>query len=262
MSASKSNTDVIKQDDKYILETTHVSQRIVITQMVKTELMKVTAPLQDNFGFSVGSEFATPFDIQNQNNMMAKFLYLTNQSQKIGIRMNKMYSNPVPTEISFDMEFSAYYNAFHEVVVPSVILMTMSLGRAVKWEDLTEKMKTYISAIPKVWASTASAADSVANLITAGNATEIATPTNKAMDLLGIIEAPTVTTIKFGNTYTLTDCFITHVGVKFSNVLDTSGYPTSAVCSVTATPQGYPIAEDVIGYFAGSNPKTTKSPQV
>ena len=78
----------------------------------------VQAPLPDDFGFTVGNVYSTPFDTGGLSETMQKALALTSKatdtsafSGKLGITMDKVFTNPEPTEISFDLEFTAFYDA-------------------------------------------------------------------------------------------------------------------------------------------------------
>lgn len=235
----------------YFVENSNESQRIIITQ---DDGYTVEAPLPDGFGFTAGSEFSTPFDTGSMNATLSKVLVLSNISQKAGIRMKKMFANPVPTEISFDMEFNSYYDAKNEVIRPAMYLMNMAVGRNEEWDGLKDDMESLLATIGGAITTGAEYAG-VDFLKNTKAEAKIKTTTDqdkvlsKGMDLIGIIRGPNAVTIKFGKTLNLEDCFITSVGVKFSNVLDIYGLPTSCVCSVTATPQQSPIMDDINGYF-------------
>jgi hypothetical protein len=178
--------------------------------------------------------------------------------------MKKFYSAPTPTEISFDMEFTSYYNAYGEVVVPAVLLMQLSLGRRLDLATLESKIRKILGQIKAGYQTAAKSIDAATGInidfkdITVPPApnneyTQAAsTGASKSMDLFGFVSAPETSVIRFGDVFTLETAYITHVGVKFSNILDITGMPTSCVCSVTATLEQYPVAEDILDMF-GSN---------
>lgn len=247
---------------RYLKEVTLPEQRITITQRKTSaaDAMVVTAPLPDGFGLTVGSEFATPFDSGNVNSTLSKILTVANISQKASIRMKKMYSNPTPTEISFDMEFTSHYDAMSEVVLPAVQLMAMSLGRTLTWESLTESIEEITKAVTNVAGASMEmvGADKYIDKIQAdvpkvesgeGNGEVLSENVSKVADLFNIIQGPPTVEVKFGNVMTLRECFITSVGTRFSNVLDINGKPTSAVCSVTVTPRQAPVMDELADYF-------------
>jgi hypothetical protein len=238
----------------YFVDNSLEEQRIIITQRYRGEAMRVQAPLPDGFGLTVGSEFATPFDTGNVNSTLSKALTIANISQKASIRMKKMYANPTPTEISFDMEFNSYYNAMEEVVLPTVRLMGMSLGRSLDWPGLKHDIEKLLK---KAEEGINMASEAVGAGAPLKNAAESVPNTNekvdenisKVADLFNIIQGPPTVEVKFGKVMRLGECYITSVGAKFSNVLDVNGYPTSCVCSVTVTPRQAPVMDDLVKYF-------------
>jgi hypothetical protein len=254
---------VMKPDMRRLEETTLKSQRITVSQYIGQNKIEVAAPLPDNFGLTVGSEFATPFDTGTANSLLSKALYLSDVAQKIGMRMKKFYSAPTPTEISFDMEFTSYYNAYGEVVVPAVLLMQLSLGRRLDLATLEGKIHKVLDKIKAGYQSAARVVDAKTGVDFNLNKEMPPMPNNeytqaastgasKAMDLFGFVSAPETSVIRFGDVFTLDAAYITHVGVKLSNVLDTAGMPISCVCSVTATLEQYPVAEDILDMFGGN----------
>lgn len=235
---------------RYLEETTLPEQRITITQRFSEQSWKVHAPLPDNFGLTVGSEFATPFDTGNVNSTLSKALTIANISQKASIRMMKMYSNPTPTEISFDMEFVSFYDAYAEVVYPTVVLMGMSLGRSLDWPGLKADIEALLRKANE-GISKAGEAIGAGDVLKNAKASVPTSDKNisKTADLFNIIQGPPTVEVRFGKVMRLGECFITSVGAKFSNVLDVNGYPTSCVCSVTVTPRQAPIMDDLYKYF-------------
>lgn len=210
----------------------------------------VYAPLPETFGFTVGSEFSAPFDTGISSGLVQKALAIGSISQKIGLRMKKMYANPEPTEISFDLEFNAYYSAADEVVVPVIKLAAMSLGRSI--EDLNERAQ---EAIRRIGQTAGDVGDLVSGK-TEGYLDEGSSTggiVKRIANLIGLIEGPNTQTIMFGNLYTIDNCYITSISPQFSNVLDKDGFPLSAICSVTVTLEQYPIADDVIDWFDNSS---------
>jgi hypothetical protein len=256
---------VMKPDMRRLEETTLKSQRITVSQYVGQNKIEVAAPLPDNFGLTVGSEFATPFDTSTANSLLSKALYLSDVAQKVGMRMKKYYSAPTPTEISFDMEFTSYYNAYGEVVVPAVLLMQLSLGRRLDLATLEGKIRKILDKIKAGYQTAARSIDKSTNGAVDFNLKDdlpelpnneytqaASTGASKAMDLFGFVSAPETSVIRFGDVFTLETAYITHVGVKFSNILDTAGMPTSCVCAITATLEQYPVAEDILDMFGGA----------
>lgn len=207
----------------------------------------VLAPLPETFGFTVGSEFSAPFDVSLGSGILQKTLAITNISQKLGLRMKKMYANPEPSEISFDLEFQSYYSAADEVIIPIIRLAVMSLGKQVTTEDLKEKKERVEAIVSDKIAGSVDLIEKVTSEEdSSGRGAEYA---KNILDFIGIIQGPDIQTIRFGNIYTIERCYITSMSPQFSNVLDKRGYPVSATCSVTATIEQYPIADDMLEWF-------------
>ena len=219
---------------------------------------KVEAPLPNDFGFTVGSEYTTPFDIGSMSSGLQKLYAVGGISNPVGIRMRKMYANPEPTEISFDMEFAAYYSAKEEVVIPVVTLMAMSLGREAKYADIEAALRKMGAAAVKgasligFGEEQADSANQTANETADSIADEkYAKAGDRLMGLIGLIKSPEIVTLKFGDFLIIDNAFITSTGVQFSNTLDKDGYPMSAKVSVTCTLQVAPIADDIVKMFSG-----------
>lgn len=219
---------------------------------------KVEAPLPPDFGFTVGSEYTTPFDIGSMSSGLQKLYAVGQISNPVGLRMRKMYANPEPTEISFDMEFAAFYSAKEEVVMPVVVLTTMCLGREAKYEDIEKTVRKMGAAAVK-GASLIGFGGDEANQANqaAGTAadtirdSQYADAGDRLMGLIGLIKAPEIVTIKFGDFMIIDNAFITSTALQFSNTVDKDGYPMSAKVSVTCTLQVAPIADDVVKMFGG-----------
>lgn len=238
---------------------------------------KVEAPLPPDFGFTVGSEYTTPFDVGNISGNIQKLYAVLGISNPVGLRMRKLYANPEPSEISFDMEFAAYYSAKEEVVLPIVTLLMMSLGHVTTNADIEAYIKRFANLAAKGIALTGEAAETVellsggaADAINSGatytegavdTATDVATETlndgtvsavtGSILDLINLISAPEPCILRFGDFITLPKVFVTSTAVQFSNVLDKDGYPMSGTVSVTCVPQLAILADD-IGPMFGS----------
>lgn len=215
---------------------------------------RVEAPLPPDFGFTVGSEYTTPFDMGNISGTLQKLYAVGGVSNPVGLRMRKMYANPEPTEISFDMEFAAYHSAKEDVVVPIVTLMVMSLGRVVTHADI----ENAIAKMAELGAEGASLFGFGGEAAAAGDSAQAAVRdpstaqnSSRILDMINLITAPDVATLKFGDFLTIDKAYITSTGVQFSNILDRDGYPMSGKVSVTATVQIAPIADDVVRFFGG-----------
>lgn len=247
---------------RYLEERTTPAQRITIRSrahpssaksgMAENGQITVIAPLPDNFGMTVGSEYSSPFEGGGATGAVSKLLSMANVGQKLAISMDRKYNNPERSEISFEMEFAAYYDAKTEVLIPVMKLLYMTLGRNLDWASGENMIKTVIQKI-----NDASSAVAGAGLDFAEVDLEPPPPppesvesgTNKMFELLSIIQGPPTCTIRFGDTMVLSKCFLSSSGVQFSNILDPDGIPMSAKVSVTALLQKAPVAEDISGIF-------------
>lgn len=216
---------------------------------------KVEAPLPPDFGFTVGSEYSTPFDVGTLSGNLAKAYAVAEISNPVGLRMRKMYTNPEPTELSFDMEFAAYYSAKEEVVVPIITLICMGLGRVTRNEDIERMIERFGRAAAKgvslIGLETDAPSEYVEDAKETINQDGVREKTTKLLDLIQLITAPEICTLKFGEFLIIDNVFITSTAVQFSNVLDKDGYPLSGTVSVTCTLQVAPVADDIINMFGG-----------
>ena len=208
---------------------------------IENNTNRVEAPLHNDFGFTVGSEYTTPFDIGTVSGMLQKSMAVAGVSSPVGLRMRKMYANPEPTELSFKMSFDAYYDAHTEVISPVVTLVTMGLGREMRDTDVTDKLSALSGIIDTVTGTTI---DTSSVSPDSGKGVS-----SKVLGLIKMINAPQVCTLHFGDFLTFDNVYITSTAVTFSNNLDENGIPMSAEVNVTCTLQIAPIADDILRYF-------------
>jgi hypothetical protein len=236
------------------------SSLIKITRYASEGLstVQIVAPLPSDFGFTVGSEFSAPFDVSMSAGLLQKVLALQGISQKIGIRMRNMYANPVPTEISVELEFAAYNNAADDVVVPVVNLAAISLGTALDSEATEAKInkakeKIYQMSKMVPLYDTLPQEQNTGGVEEAGR--EIPDSLKQTFDniskFLGLIRGPEPLVLEFGNFIRIPDVYITSMAPQFSNVLDKAGLPMYCKCPVTFTLEKYPTSPDVTGWFTG-----------
>ncbi len=221
---------------------------------LKTGTFRIEAPLPPDYGFTVGSEYTTPFDVGTMSSGLQKLYAVGRISNPVGLRMRKMYANPEPTEISFDMEFAAYYSAKEEVAIPMISLMMMSLGHVVAYEDVKgavewmgkmagEGVNFFNGAGEKEVEQGVQATQGVVEN------EQVKTHTTKVLGLINLITAPDKVTVEFGTFLKIPNAFITSTACTFSNVLDKDGYPMSGKVSVTCTLETAPVADDVGNMF-------------
>lgn len=220
------------QDDRFIIK----------MKPVGNEELAVKAPLPENFGFTVGSEFSAPFDAQFVGGAIQKAFAASGVSSKLGVSTRKMYSNPEPTEISFDMQFEAYESAMDDVLIPIIKLMSMSIGRRMSLTDAANTIEELINSLSRRLrgeeAFSPGTLSSSATSGTAGNAAD------RVFGFLGFIAGPSLVKLRFGNIITFKNTYVTSVAPSFSNILDPDGVPMSATVSVTCILEEDPTLND------------------
>lgn len=210
----------------------------------------VDCPLPDNFGFTVGSVFSTPFDTGAISGLLAKPLAATDVGLAQTISMNKVFMNPEPTEISFEMEFSAFYSAKTEVLAPIIKLLQMSLSSKLTVQKSADKIQDLINRLSGLGVSLSDSDNGISNAAEQSEFTK--TTGDAALGLIGFLQAPSTVNIMFGDLIYIRDAFVSNVGVRFSNKLDISGIPMSATCSVSIILQRPPTIETIADeWFSG-----------
>lgn len=225
------------------------SQKIQIEQKVEgSTVLRVASFLPDGFGMSVGSAFTDPANINLANFLggksqtaIAGASRLTGISPRISTNSNTFYAGPEPTEISFEMQFSAYYSAYNEVILPVMNLLSMSVGNDIKDPLFLELYNEYV-AKETVGAINQRVIDEF------GEEEAI----DDAAAQVGIIRGPRYCKVSFGTTMVIDRAYVSSVGAKFSNVLDSQGYPISCDCSVTIKVVKNPVRKEVLGYFSNA----------
>lgn len=240
---------------RYLKETIDPKYRIAISSQNPASSdvfgnLLVESALPDEFGFTVSSNYSTPFDTQSLGEILQKGSAIAGISQKTAFAMNKAFINPEPSEISFEMHFDAFYSARMEVLLPVFRLLEMSLPTLLTYESAKERITQVIESIKESLGGTQvdeSIFDGIRNTFSRNPDEEVQETIDKGLALLRVLSSPSTVNIQFGNTYVLTDTYISSVSVSFSNVLDGEGLPLSAVCSVTALPRRVPTKELIAG---------------
>lgn len=218
---------------------------------IYNEDYSVYATLPSEFGFTVGSEYSEPFDSGAMSSSWQKaFAVAGIANSKFGMRMQKMFTNPEPTEMSISIDFFAYKSAKDEVFMPIVYLCLMTLGSNLTWDDVSTKARELAELIQ-------SGADTV-NLVTGLNEQVDTSDINvdqenqyggRMLDLVGLIQSPKKVAVKFGTFMHWRNMYITSVSPNFHTILDKDGFPTKASVSLTITPEYYPIADEMLENF-------------
>lgn len=223
-------------------------QKIIIKGKVDGgTVSRVEAPLPDGFGMSVGSSFTDPQNIDLASIAggvgalnkiaapLASQVRRAGYSTKITSNTNIFYAGPEPTEISFEMNFNAYYSAREEVATPVALLMAMSVGRGRSFLSQNEEFPAILRQV-------------LTTLRTEGVDVDEDGVEEDAADF-GFIKRPPYCYVAFGRALTFKECFISSVGVKFSNVLDNEFLPMSASCAVTIKLRRNPVQDEIGRYF-------------
>jgi len=216
---------------------------------VVTHVGIVEAPLPDNVGYSLGSNYSAPFEGQFLSGAAAKAAVFAGYPPQFGVSTTKFYSSPEPSEISFELEFNAYYDAADEVLIPVARLMVAALGIETTLQDLKEELGDMYAAITSRFGSALGLSGDEDNPMSADGG-EIEERANELSEVIGFIRAPErPATIYVGNMFTLEEVYISSVTPQFSNVLDSRGYPLSATVSMTAVFRKSPLAGDTARAF-------------
>lgn len=242
--------------------------KIRFTKVQDDSIGYIEAPLPEQFGMTVGSEFSAPFDASALAGILqkAKLPFAGGLSRRVGVVTTKMYSNPEPTEISFDLEFHAETSARHEVLEPIVSLMTLSLGSYYDSQTISDEISKIRGGIGKLYnllgGDEGAEEDSFSGDFIPGGEVDVTSmegvfggsgPSEEGVDnalaFIGLIKAPSLVRVDFGHVFSLSPVWVSSVGVQFSNVLDAEGFPLSATASVTIVLQRDPVANDVKRFF-------------
>ena len=233
---TKAQTHPSLSDDRFTLR---IRQR-------SPSALTVKAPLPDEFGFTVGSEFSAPFDGQFLSGALAKAAASLGVASKRGVQTRKLYTSPEPTEISFDMHFEAYEDAVVDVYYPTIKIMSMSLGSELDLKDTGKKVEEITNSIGSSVNGLLGidrdkideAGDTIRELATGDpNA-------SKAWDFLNFLEGPPTVKLRFGRVITFPNAYISSVSPSFSNIMDNNGIPMSCTVSVTAILEKDPVVDD------------------
>ena len=202
---------------------------------------RVKAPLPEQFGYSVGSEIGTPFAGYATEGALSKVLALQfGVSSRVGLITQKLYQGPQETELSFDLNFNAYYSSKLEVVAPIVKLMLMSVGQEQSVADSKEGV------LNKVRGLLTAGENITTGMVDAFTEDDLSFEDGSAAELIRFMRTSSLCTVKVGKIFTLKKVFISNVTPSFSNVLDNEFLPMSASCNVTIELQS-PMTKIEIG---------------
>jgi len=225
-------------DRRFTIEVSSILDRGSAAGLKK---IRVLCPLPENFGFTVGSEFTAPFDANFVSGAMQKGAAMMGVSSKLGVSTKKMYSSPEPTEISFDMQFETYADAFNDVYVPVIYMMALGIGRRLELADAGKVLDETLSAAGNAMGRPM---DTDIEGILSNDDNEVVDAAGRVFGFLSFISGPPIAKIRFGNVITFKNAYITSVAPQFSNIMDSAGVPMSATVSVTAILEEDPTLND------------------
>ena len=220
---------------------------------IKTHVGEVQAPLPDNIGFSVGSEYSSPFEANLLSGTLGKIAIASGRAPKVGISTTKFYTSPEPSEISLDLEFNAYYSAREEVVVPVARLMVAALGIETTYREMKEELQEMLRKIRGFagFGNIGTEEGEMADNRDTSTIDDIERDADELSEIIGFIRAPSTTSIIYiGSFCVLDNVYISSVTPQFSNVVDANGYPLSATVSLTAVLRKSPTANDMARAFS------------
>lgn len=211
----------------------------------------VLAPLPNDFGFTLANNYTTPFDVGSLGGGLAKANAIYgkmsgghNYATAPGIGSDKVFTNPEPSEISFDLDFSAYYSTIDEVAVPVLELLRMTAVDAVDYDEGMDMLGQILGTLKGAIGMSNEPVDldSFTN-----NSTD--KTGSKIMGILNFMKGPGKVNVHFGEVFTIIDAFVSSLSVQFSNKVDAQGIPLSAKCSVTLALEHVPTNKNVAQWF-------------
>lgn len=191
-----------------------------------TQGVRVRAHMPENISFGVGSRFTDPFArYSNDGTLHALFTEFSQKSLNTGFVTKKVFTGPEQPDITLDIKFEAFYDAYEEVVAPVRELMKMSTG----------------------------VNEDVVNLLDEEGKKQLNEKVANAASELTFIKAPKKYTIKIGKLARMPNVYISAVNVNFSSVLDYNHFPMSADVSVTLIPETPYTQAEVLYMFGSAN---------
>lgn len=223
---------------------------------------RVSAPLPDNFGFSLANDISAPFGAYALAGDLTKLLALYGVGTEVGLTSTKFFTGMNQPDISADLTFKAYESSKKDVMVPVLTLATMSSG--IFLPTIGDK---------KVGTSKTSAVDIITWILNKVGATVDdlvkefgGTPPlpqvqeSTIASFFKYVQAPKKLNVQFGRVFTLKDVYISSFDVQFNNQLDIEGYPMAATVSLSITPAAPLDQTGILSAFAVPNSKKAPSP--
>ena len=206
----------------------------------------IVGHLPEEFGFGVGSEFSEPFSSLipdgGTGGLIARSV--AGVSLRHGLIGEKFYSGSEPSEISFDLQFNSFYSAFDEVVLPTLKLLMLAVGKEGELLDESHKQE-------------------IQNEIDQGELFNSDEEINQKLKEwvsdfnLSFFISHDTSTIRFGDVFTLNEVYIQNVDFTFTNVMEEGAngkaFPVQANVSVSAIFKKPPAQEKLGEFFGATN---------
>lgn len=219
------------EDNKKPTHVSHIPSKhkvmfVQVDNKTKRPSLQVEAHLPENFAIGIGGEVSTPFSSFITDNTVTNLFKLGGTTFKTGFFTRKVYVGPETPDITFEVKFDTFYNAYDEVIVP------------------VEKLMAFAAGIDKSVLSLGYNQDEEGNI---NVFTETTNEHSQRIDVGSYLNEPPICRVKIGDFIILPNGFITGVEPRFSNIMDSNGYPISADVSVTISLIEPLTAKHIIG---------------
>jgi hypothetical protein len=234
-----------------------IAQKIIVKQSFNSHV-QVEAPLPEQYGLSLGNEISAPFGAYALSNDLIRVMALYGISTSVGMTTTKFFTGLQQPDISTELQFRAYHSAMDDVVAPVIALAYMASGIFMD-TAATQKIGGKISItgiITDILNEIGTGVDLLTDLVKAPPPLPHVSE-NSIKQIFRLVKGPSTVDVRFGNVFSLSQCYISSFSVNFSNELDYEDMPTSADVSLTLTPK---VPLDAAGVFRAFGAPRSKSP--
>lgn len=195
----------------------------------------VSAPLPDGWGIPVENELTQPFaDFVPQGPIqtLMALASTTGASLAQGYVVRKFFASTGIPDLTFDLSFVAYNDAFEEVISPVYWLYAWSAPKKTSSSAID-------NTIAKFGTSLAQAGATGINSLSSLLGSDFSVPTGTTVtakevnDIVNWLEGPPEVQVIVGNLYHVNGLIISNMEPKFSNNLDYNGLPMQCDVSIT-----------------------------
>lgn len=193
--------------------------------------LEVKAPLPETVSIGVSNEINAPFGGYGSSGKVVQVLALANISNRVGLTTRKQFMGVEHPEITFEVEFEAYDDAFTDVIVPAytLLLMASAATQSPVNDDIAQSVADFINTANRY------VTDNVEIARTFLGKEEVSG--SQISQLIRFVKGAPPCDVQFGRFLVLNDMFITNATANFSNTLDYRYLPMKATVSLTFTPQ-------------------------